>query len=190
MVVEPVDCRKDPSILAQELLGASLIHETREGELVGRIVETEAYYGRGDPPSHAATGKTNRNTVMFGPPGHAYIYTCYGLHNLLNVVSREEGRPGAVLIRALQPVHGIDRMRRNRGVHAERRLMDGPGKLTEALEIDKALNGHRLDKTPLRLKTGDTVPEEEIVSSPRIGIKEPWRRDLRFHEQGNPHVSR
>ncbi|MDB5696463.1 MAG: 3-methyladenine glycosylase [Sphingomonas bacterium] len=156
--------------LARALIGCTL---TIEG-VGGMIVETEAYHA-GDPASHSHAGPTSRNRAMWGPAGYAYIYRIYGIHWCLNVVGGDE--PGAaVLIRALQPTHGLDRMRARRGITDERALCSGPGKLCQALGITGALDGHTLAAAPFALTPGEPLP---TVTGPRIGISkaadEPWR---------------
>jgi DNA-3-methyladenine glycosylase len=157
--------------IARALLGQWLVM----GERVGRIVETEAYVGPKDLASHTSKGRTARNEVMFGPPGHAYVFLVYGMHFCFNVTS---GHGAAVLIRALEPVAGLDRR------------ADGPGRLTAALGITRAHNGLRLDAPPLWLAEAPRV--RRIERGPRIGVdyaKEWAARPYRFWERDNPHVS-
>ncbi|MDP8236108.1 MAG: DNA-3-methyladenine glycosylase [Candidatus Erginobacter occultus] len=166
--------------VAKELLGKILVRETAGGVISGRILETEAYTGPGDPASHAVRGPTPRSAIMFGPPGRAYVYFCYGMHHLLNVVTEREGTAGAVLIRSLEPREGLQRMRKNRGRKTEAGLLDGPGKITRALEIDLELNGRDLTQGEGLYLTGGTILPGEIVSTgPRVGIRngldKPWR---------------
>jgi len=161
--------------VAPDLIGMTLL----VNGVGGRIVEVEAYHHT-DPAAHSFRGRTERNAVMFGPPGFAYVYRSYGIHWCLNFVCEEEGSASAVLIRALEPTVGIPLMRRRRGIKDERLLCSGPGKLGQALGITRARNGLRLDKTPfeLRARTGAV----EIVTGPRIGITKaaemPWRYGL------------
>jgi len=191
---------------AHHLLGRYLVHETPAGKLVGRIVETEAYLGPDDRAAHSYGGKvTRRNRVMFGPPGYAYVYFIYGMHECLNVVTAEAGVPHAVLIRALEPVAGAAEMARRRGLSPEEverrlaqglpepRLTSGPGRLTQALGITRAHYGHDLRRPPLFLTRGEPVPDRLVGRSPRIGIDYageardyPWR----FFIQDNPYVTR
>ena len=153
----------------------------------GRIVETEAY-DREDPASHSHSGPTPRNRAMFGPPGRAYVYRSYGIHWCLNFVCREDGHGAGVLIRALEPLHGIDRMCERRGLHDLRLLCAGPGRVGEALAIVHDFNGHRLDQKPFEV----LAPEghHDVVVGPRIGISKaadvPWR----FGLAGSPFLSR
>src|SRR5690349_24868351 len=169
--------------VAQELIGATLLVDG----VGGRIVETEAY-DVVDPASHSFSGPTVRNAVMFGPPGRAYVYRSYGIHWCLNFVCREEGHGAGVLIRALEPTHGLDVMQQRRGLQDARLLCSGPGKLGQALGITHAMNGHRLDRAPFQVfaRTGDV----EVVSGPRIGISKavdvPWRYGM----MGSKFVSR
>jgi DNA-3-methyladenine glycosylase len=162
--------------VAQRLIGVEL----RLDGVGGRIVEVEAY-DREDPASHSHRGPTARNASMFGPPGHAYVYRSYGLHWCLNFVCREPGHGAGVLIRALEPLSGLDAMRRRRGVLADRLLCAGPGRLTEALGVDASHDGLALDAPPFELRRGGS--DAEIVRGPRIGISKaqdvPWRFGLR-----------
>lgn len=172
--------RRDTVRVARELLGKILVREAPGGVLSGRIVETEAYTGPGDPASHASRGPTPRSAIMFGPPGRAYVYFCYGMHHLLNLVTEVEGTAGAVLIRALEPRTGIERMRENRGWNKPTGLTDGPGKITRALEIDRKFNGYDLTRGEmLYLVDGEARPGETVITGPRVGIKQgldrPWR---------------
>lgn len=173
--------------MARELLGKILVHAAPEGIAAGRIVETEAYL-QGDPACHASRGMTPRNRVMFGPPGHAYVYRSYGIHWCLNFVCEEEGSAGAVLIRALQPVKGLAAMRRRRGVEDDRALCSGPGKLCEALSVTIRHNGLRLDQPPFSLLPRTAKPD--IATGVRIGITKaadlPWRYGLK----GSPYLSK
>jgi DNA-3-methyladenine glycosylase len=162
--------------VAPELIGASLF----VNGVGGRIVEVEAYHHT-DPAAHSYGGRTERNAVMFGQPGYAYVYRSYGIHWCLNFVCEEEGSASAVLIRALEPAAGIALMRRRRGVKEERLLCSGPGKLGEALGITHAQNGLPLDKQPFELRARKGVAE--IAVGPRIGITRaaavPWRYGLK-----------
>ena len=145
----------------------------------GVIVETEAY-DMADPASHSFSGPTPRNQAMFGPPGRVYVYRSYGIHWCLNFVCREEGHGAGVLIRAIEPTHGIDRMQARRGMDDVRLLCSGPGKIGQALAITHALNGHRLDREPFRVLAAPTGTD--VRTGPRIGISKavdlPWRFGL------------
>jgi DNA-3-methyladenine glycosylase len=168
---------QDTILVARALVGKLLVHNTPEGVISGRIVETEAYL-RGDPACHANRGMTERNRVMFGPAGHAYVYFTYGMHFCMNAVTQPEGEAEAALIRALRPVEGIELMVRNRKAEQLPNLCSGPGKLTQALGLNRAHNG--LDLTDSCLIIADDGEDAgEIVAATRIGIKEftdkPWR---------------
>ena len=193
----------DTLTAARALIGARLV---RDGETprVGRIVEVEAYIGEGDRASHARMGPTPRNRVMFGPPGVAYVYLVYGMHHCLNVVTEPDGRPAAVLIRAVEPVHGIDAMRaarealRHAPVHAtDARLAAGPGLVTAAFGIDRACTGIDLCDPASSLRL-EARPSDEaaptVEATPRIGIAyagEPWVSvPWRFTAAGSPSISR
>jgi DNA-3-methyladenine glycosylase len=162
--------------VAPELVGATLLVEG----VGGVIVEVEAYHHT-DPAAHSYRGPTERNAVMFGPPGVAYVYRSYGIHWCLNFVCEQEGSASAVLIRALQPTEGLAAMRRRRGVADERALCSGPGKLCEALGVTHRHNGLPLDKAPFELRARDG--KVDVVSGVRIGItkamEKPWRYGLK-----------
>lgn len=176
--------------VAPDLLGWEV--ESTVGGLTtsGRIVEVEAYTGPHDPASHAAEriGRTRRNASMFGPPGIAYVYLIYGMHWCLNVVTGREDFPAAVLVRALEPVTGEAAMAARRG--RPRDLCSGPARLCQALGVTGELDGHMLDRAPLRLVPRRPVPAGSIARSPRIGVTRARERELRFFLHGNPHVSR
>ncbi len=185
---------RDTLIVARELLGKRLVRILHNVRVSGTIVEVEAYKGSEDLASHAARGRTPRNAVMFGPPGHAYVYFTYGMHYCLNVVTEPEGIPAAVLIRAIAPEEGIEIMRRNRPGRTDRELTNGPAKLCQALQIDRSLNGVALiPSSGLFIEHHLRPTTEEIATSPRIGIRgderaltAPWRFFIRDH----PYVSR
>lgn len=162
--------------VAPELIGATF----RFNGVGGIIVEVEAYHHT-DPAAHSFKGKTARNAVMFGPPGFAYVYRSYGIHWCVNVVCEPEGSASAVLIRALQPTHGVAVMKRRRGVDDERLLCSGPGRLTEALGITIAQNGLPLDRAPFDLR--ERTSHVPLACGPRIGITKaadlPWRYGLK-----------
>ena len=174
--------------VARDLLGQLIISVAPEGVIAGRIVETEAYHGADDPASHAARLKSGRVAVMWGEPGIAYVYRSYGVHAMLNVVAKPPGETGAVLIRALEPLQGIDLMRRRRGVEDERLLCSGPGKLCQALGISLDLHGMDLVMSE-RLWIAAGAPVTRVATSGRIGISRARDEPLRFWESGNPHVS-
>ncbi|NOX36824.1 MAG: DNA-3-methyladenine glycosylase [Calditrichaeota bacterium] len=177
--------------VAQGLLGHLLVRTYQSHLLVGRIVETEAYIGKDDPACHAARGRTPRNAVMFGPPGYSYIYFIYGKHYCLNVVTEPEGFPAAVLIRALEPVEGIEWMQQLRSGVPREQLTNGPGKLCQALALDHQLNGIDMCRVgPLYIVPGTAVAREQIVQLSRIGIKQGTEHPWRFYVKGNPFVSR
>jgi len=178
--------------VARSLLGQLLVRRTQEECLWGRIVETEAYLAERDPGNHAARGRTERNSQLFGPPGTAYVYLAYGCHRLLNAVTQREGVPEAVLVRALEPLGGIELMRQLRkGVPDTRRLARGPGNVGAALAIDLDLNGHDLTREPLFVAAGEP-PEEHIVTTTRVGLSDPKaaRLKLRYYLADSPFVSR
>jgi DNA-3-methyladenine glycosylase len=166
--------------VARDLVGCLLVHRRRRRFLVGRIVETEAYVGPHDLACHASHGRTARTDVMFGPPGHAYVYLIYGMHHCLNVVTGREGYPAAVLLRALEPVQNI------------RMSTSGPGRLTRAMGIDRRHNRADLCSGDLFLARPDR-PRGRVVTSPRVGVEYAgqWAKEpSRFFEIGNAHVSR
>ena len=175
------------------LLGARLVHDSTEGRVGGRIVEVEAYRGPEDLAAHSARGRTARNAVMFGPPGHLYVYLIYGLHHCLNVVAGPGDKPEAVLIRALAIDEGHALARRRRGDQApERRLASGPGNVGQALGVDRGLNGIDLLDGPVRLEPR-VGPRPVIRKGPRVGVDYAgaWAaRPLRFWIADDPHVSR
>ncbi len=172
--------------VARELIGCRLA----VGETAGVIVETEAYEAS-DPACHAYIGRTARNEVLFGPPGHAYVYLSYGIHSLLNFVTEPEGTASAVLIRALEPTEGIELMRERRGRNEVEELCSGPGKLSEALGVDVTLNGADLFEPPFEL-TGPAAgwAGAEVVTGPRIGITKAAELPWRYCVAGNRYVSR
>jgi DNA-3-methyladenine glycosylase len=175
---------RDVVDVARDLVGCILEHDGASGV----IVETEAYHER-EPACHAFAGLTPRTRTLFGPPGVAYVYFSYGVHSLVNAVSEAEGVGAAVLIRALEPVDGVDQMRVRRGRDRLVDLCSGPGKLTQALGIGLELNGDDLARGPLRILARSDAVAPEIVVGPRVGITKaidvPWR----FCAAGNPHVS-
>lgn len=185
-------------IVAQELLGKTLIHKTDEGIISGKIVETEAYLGQRDPGSHAYRGITQRNRIMFGPAGKAYIYFVYGNHYCFNVVTEKDGVSGAVLIRALEPQEGIKLMKKHRRIDGPLAcLTNGPGKLTKALGITGSMNEADLTGNKLFIisrvvprKKEITSKDFSIVNTGRIGIKEGRNLPYRYYIEGSKFVSR
>ena len=176
--------------LARALLGRLLVCDSAQGRVSGFIVETEAYRGASDPASHAYRGPTERNRSMFGPPGHAYVYSIYGAHRCLNLVAEEEGRAAAVLLRALAPWEGAELMARRRGVGTWERLARGPGNLGRALGLTRAHDGCDLTAGPLWLS--DRGPRRfglPVAVSPRIGVSRAANRRWRFFLAGHPCVS-
>lgn len=167
--------------VAPELLGKFLVHVVRGVERVGRIVEVEAYLGPHDLAAHSARGLTPRTKVMFGPPGHAYVYLIYGMHHCMNVVTEREGHASAVLLRALEPVANLTGR------------TQGPGLLCRAMGIDRRLNGHDLVSESFYIAASPRAESFAIVRRPRIGVDYAghWaKRLLRFYVRGNPFVSR
>lgn len=181
--------RPAPTV-ARALLGMQLI-STAEGVLTGGvIIETEAYLGSDDPGSHAATrGITARNRVMYGPPGHAYVYFTYGNHHMLNLVAEEEGVAGAVLIRAIEPLWGLEAMAERRGGRSGHELTNGPGKLAAALGIRMAHNARPLGGE-VAVREGTPVPGDRVGVSGRIGLSAGEELPLRFFLAGHPCVSK
>jgi DNA-3-methyladenine glycosylase len=176
--------------VARDLLGAVLEHRTAEGGVRGRIVETEAYLGPHDPACHAVAGLTARTRTLQGPPGTAYVYFIYGMHWCFNAVTREPGHGSAVLVRAVEPLSGLELMRRRRGVAGDVSLTSGPARLCDAFAITRDQDGVRLDRGPLRILQGIDVPDEEVVVGTRIGIRKAAEWPLRFHVRGNRFVSK
>ena len=172
---------RDTILVAQSLLGKYLVHRIHGIEKIGKIVEVEAYLGPHDLAAHSAKGKTKRTEVMFGPPGHAYVYLIYGMYHCVNIVTQEEGHASAVLLRALEPIKDI----------TER--TQGPGLLCKAMNIDKQLNGHDLLSDDFYIAEMPQPLPFTIVKKPRIGVHyaKHWaKRLLRFYIKGNPFVSK
>ena len=180
---------RDPVIVARDLLGRILFSRSPEGVLAGRIVETEAYTGEADPASHAFRGRTARNAVMFGTPGHAYVYFSYGVHYCLNVTADAPGVAGAVLLRALEPLAGMEIMRRHGDHGPEVRLLSGPGKIGRGFGLDLEDNGRDFTRGPLGLAAGTPVPDREVAVSRRIGISRAVDLPYRFCVIGSRSVS-
>ena len=178
-----IDFSANPTAVARQLIGATLLIDG----VGGVIVEVEAYDGL-DPASHSFSGTTARNAVMFGPPGRAYVYLSYGIHWCLNFVCREPGHGAGVLIRALEPTHGIEVMTRRRAQTDPRLLCSGPGRLGQALGVTRELNGHRLDRAPFKL--APATVETRVICGPRIGISKAIDHPWRFGMAGSPYLSR
>jgi DNA-3-methyladenine glycosylase len=186
---------RDTLEVARELLGRRLVRMLEGKRLSGRIVEAEAYVGEEDEASHASPGPTKRNASMYGPPGHAYVYLIYGMYTCFNVVTGQKGFPAAVLVRALEPVEGLQTMRERRGGRPDDQLTSGPGRLCEALAIDLQFDGVDLCSPEARLflEVGESVPDERVIAGPRVNVRGddvalsvPWR----FYVEGNRYVSR
>ncbi len=175
--------------VARDLIGCVLVHQAADGQTAGLIVEAEAY-APDDPASHAYRGRTERNAPMFEEPGFAYVYFTYGMHHCLNAVTDRAGHASAVLIRAVQPLEGIELMRGRRGSVRDRDLARGPGRLTQAFGIARAQNRSDLTKPPLMICPGERFPYTSVIATPRIGLGtlqdgRPWR----FSIADNPWVS-
>lgn len=182
---------RETELIARDLLGCVLECETREGKASGIIVETEAYLGEHDEACHAAVGRTARTEPLYGPPGTAYVYFIYGMYWCFNAVTRQEGLPSAVLIRALEPLAGAPMMRRRRShAKSDRDLTNGPGKLCTALGIGRALNRVSLQRRPLLIRAGRKYRDAEVAVTSRIGITRSADWPLRWLVKGNPFVSR
>jgi DNA-3-methyladenine glycosylase len=181
---------RHPVLVARAVLGRLLVFDRPEGRISGRIVETEAYRGAYDPASHAYRGRTSRNAVMFGPPGHAYVYFIYGVHYCLNLVTEREGSSSAVLVRALEPVEGIERMRERRGGVATASLARGPGNVARALGLGREHGGLDLTAGPLWISDRPARRGgSRITQSPRVGIRRALHLAWRFYLAGHPSVS-
>ena len=171
---------RETIVVARELLGNYLVHLVAGVELVGRIVEVEAYLGPHDLAAHSAKGLTPRTRLLFGPPGYAYVYLVYGLHWCMNIVTEREGHGSAVLLRALEPVQNIQRS-------------SGPGLLCRAMQIDKTLNGHDMESDDFFVAARSGAEDPEVVERPRIGVAYSgvWATELlRFYLKENPFISR
>jgi DNA-3-methyladenine glycosylase len=174
-------------VVAPTLLGRHLVRQLSDGRRRRiRIVETEAYE-RDDPPSHSFRGETARTAAMFGPPGHLYVYLIYGLHHCLNVVTGSPGHGAAVLLRAAEPLEGLDAMAASRGVDDVRRLCRGPARLAQALAIDRSSNGaDLLREGEVWLEPGERVPQTRVTATRRIGISTGTEELWRWVETGSP----
>lgn len=175
---------------APGLLGCCLVRQTPAGIIRVRIVETEAYH-QDDPASHSFRGQTTRTAPMFKAGGRLYIYFSYGLHHAINIVTGPAGRGEAVLIRAAEPINGVEIMQLNRSIRDIYKLTNGPGKLAQALGIsDTALSGKILNKSSILLEPGGLKGEEEVVAAPRVGITKAADQPWRFYIKGNPYISK
>jgi DNA-3-methyladenine glycosylase len=187
------DFYEQPTLeVARQLLGKHLVRKHAEGVTIGRIVETEAYIGPEDKACHAAKGRTGRTEIMFGAAGHAYVYLIYGFHHMLNIVTEHVDQPAAVLIRAVEPLAGVELMQARRGTHERHNLCSGPGKLCKAFAVDRTLNGDDVCGSVLYIEDcGESIAK--IATTPRIGVdyagrwkNKPWR----FIVKGNEFVSK
>ena len=186
---------RDTLTVARELLGQRLVRVLDGKRTSGRIVEVEAYIGEDDQASHARPGRTRRNAPMYGPPGHAYVYFIYGMHHCLNVVTEREGYPAAVLVRALEPLEGVEAMRARRDGRPDDQLTSGPARLCQALDIDRRFDGADLCALDalLFLEEDAIIPDGAIATGPRVGVRGdevavtvPWR----FYVLDSQYVSR
>jgi len=182
---------RETEVVARELLGTILECETDDGAASGIIVETEAYLGEHDLACHAAVGRTARTEHLYGPPGISYIYFIYGMYWCFNAVTREEGAPSAVLVRALEPLDGLALMHKRRPrIKNTVDLTNGPGKLCTALGITGALTGKSLQRKPLVIREGEPVADDRVEVTARIGITKSADWPLRYIVRGNKYVSR
>jgi DNA-3-methyladenine glycosylase len=182
---------RDTVDVARALLGCVLETDIGEGITCGRITEVEAYVGPHDPAAHGYGNKrTQRNEAMFGPPGIAYVYFIYGMHWCFNAVTERSGFPAAVLIRALEPLNGVNIMSARRGTDSPKLLCSGPARLCQALGITRDVNGCSLNEGPVRIIRGGEVGDDLIGSGPRIGIRKAAGWPLRFFERGSEWLSR
>jgi len=190
-VIPPEFYHAHPEQVARELLGKVLVHRSAYGLTAGIIVETEAYY-QGDPACHATRGKTRRNASMFGSPGHAYVYFVYGNHHCFNAVTGVAGKGEAVLVRALEPLEGLELMQQRRGDSCpHRRLSSGPGNLCSAMAINREHDGVSLFRSSLFLvNSGKEILPSDIALTTRVGISKGKELPLRFYIRNNPYVSR
>jgi DNA-3-methyladenine glycosylase len=182
---------RETETVARELLGAILVCRTGEGVTSGRIVETEAYLGEHDLACHAAAGRTTRTDPLYGEPGTAYVYFIYGVHWCFNAVTRAVGLPSAVLVRAVQPIDGVELMRTRRAAAVrDVDLTNGPGKLCQAMGIDGGHNRLALQRPPIQILRARPVPDRDVEITPRIGITQCADWPLRWVIAGNPYLSR
>ena len=183
---------RDTIKVAKDILGKVIVRKTKQGNMAGRIVEVEAYkFGEHDKASHASKGCTLSNQVMFGENGFAYVYFTYGMYFMLNVVAKKKtDHAGAVLIRGVEPIDGIKHMIKNRKGKDDINLTNGPGKLSQALQINKKLNNHDLTKKGKLFIVDSEKRTEKILSSGRIGISRDVKKEWRFYFKNNSYVSR
>ncbi len=183
--------RQDAETVARGLLGAVVVSEVRGCLTAGRIVEVEAYLGAEDPASHAWRLRRHPgNEALYGPAGSWYVYRSYGMHWCTNLVTGPTGQGAAVLLRALEPLEGLEAMRRRRGMTEPRVLCAGPGRLCQALSITRALDGMPMRRSVVRVEQGEGFAGEDVVTTPRIGISRAADWPLRFMVRGSPWVSR
>jgi DNA-3-methyladenine glycosylase len=176
--------------VARNLLGMLLVHDAPDGRAAGRIVEVEAYVGEEDAACHAAVGLTARTDPLYGPPGHAYVYFIYGMHWCFNAVTRPLGLPSAVLVRAAEPVEGLELMRRRRAGRQGPELTNGPAKLAQALGIGLDQNRADLTRGALTIRAGQPVADGDVLWAPRIGIRVAADLPYRAYLRDNAFVSR
>ena len=183
---------RDTLKVAKAILGKILVRRTPLGFLTGKIVEAEAYRGTDDPASHSFRGKTSRNEVMFGKPGITYVYFTYGNHHCLNIVTEKSDIPAAVLIRAIEPLKGLESMKRNRSVEKIIDVASGPGKLTKAFQITRKDNNIDVTDSSSNISIHTPIEEKsfQIIQTTRIGIRLAQELPWRFYIKGNPHVSK
>ncbi len=173
---------------AQQLLGCLFVRDLPQGQAIVRIVEVEAYH-QDDAASHSYRGETTRTKTMFGPSGHLYVYFTYGMHYCCNVVTSGAGVGAGVLIRAVEPVSGVNILQSNRPNHSGPLLTNGPAKLCQAMAINRQMNGHDLHLSPMRLVAQPQLPPGQIVATERVGISRDTHRQWRFYIKDNPYVS-
>jgi DNA-3-methyladenine glycosylase len=192
---QPINQRfytSDTLKVAKAILGKMLVRRTPLEVFIGKIVETEAYRGTDDPASHSFRGKTSRNEVMFGKPGITYVYFTYGNHHCLNIVTEKSDIPAAVLIRAIEPLKGLESMKRNRSVEKIIDVASGPGKLTKAFQITRKDNNIDVTDSSSNISIHTPIEEKsfQIIQTTRIGIRLAQELPWRFYIKGNPHVSK
>ena len=183
---------RDTIKVAKDILGKVIVRKTKQGNMAGRIVEVEAYkFGEHDKASHASKGCTLSNQVMFGENGFAYVYFTYGMYFMLNVIAKKKiDHAGAVLIRGVEPINGVKHMIKNRKKKDDMNLTNGPGKLSQALQINKKLNNYDLTKKGKLFIVDSEKRTEKILSSGRIGISRDVKKEWRFYFKNNSYVSR